>query len=754
MKSRWFKRTSLSFLAVVLAALLVTQASAAPGDTVLVSVASDGTQGNSSSGIPNISADGRYVVFASIASNLAPGDTNGVADIFLHDMHTGTTTRISVASDGTQANGPSNSVSISADGRYVVFDSHADNLVPGDTNGMDDVFLHDMQTGITARISLASDGTQGNQHSDTPFISADEHYVVFRSFASNLVPGDTNGKQDVFLRDIQTGKTSRISIASDGRQGNDASDIPTTASPISSNGRYIVFNSWASNLVPGDTNESADVFLRDMQEGTTTRISLGQSGEQGNNRSFAGPISPDGRFVAFWSLASNLVPGDTNNNFDVFLRDLQRGTTARISVASDGTQGNDESVGASITPNGRFVAFESWADNLVSGDANGVYDVFIRDNLAQTTIRISVASDGTQGNRSSNQEVINTDGRYVVFTSNASNLVPGDTNGTKSDVFVHENNINAFIVVMGGNTFPLNGSVLAVGPNPLKVQFNKDVRSDDTSTAANNVNNYLLVEAGPDATFQTHYCVGGAVADDTALPINSIAYNASTFTATLTINGSMPLTAGTYRLFICGTTSVTDLNGNKLNDGLSDSIITFTVSPHLPSTLPATGFAPGRVAALPIQPAAKAYNSLGDLWLEIPRLGVQIPIVGVPQSQDGTWDVSWLGNQAGWLNGTAFPTWKGNSVLTGHVYDAYGRPGPFMHLNSLWWGDKVIIHAGGTQYVYEVREVTQVSPEAISSAIKHEELPWLTLITCRGYDEASNSYRYRVVARAVLIEVK
>jgi LPXTG-site transpeptidase (sortase) family protein len=144
---------------------------------------------------------------------------------------------------------------------------------------------------------------------------------------------------------------------------------------------------------------------------------------------------------------------------------------------------------------------------------------------------------------------------------------------------------------------------------------------------------------------------------------------------------------------------------------------------------------------------------LGSLWLEIPRLGVQEPIVGVPLT-NGEWDVTWLGDQAGWLNGTAFPTWAGNSVLTGHVYDAYGQPGPFVHLNWLWYGDKVIVHAWGAQYVYEVRQVTQVTPGAVSSVIKHEDLPWVTLVTCRGYDPASNSYEYRVVIRAVLVEVK
>lgn len=159
------------------------------------------------------------------------------------------------------------------------------------------------------------------------------------------------------------------------------------------------------------------------------------------------------------------------------------------------------------------------------------------------------------------------------------------------------------------------------------------------------------------------------------------------------------------------------------------------------------------MTVLPVQPADKAYTAMGDLWLEIPKLGVQMNIVGVPQA-DGEWDVSWLGSDAGWLEGSAFPSWAGNSVLTGHVWNADNTAGPFRNINTLWWGDKVIVHAWGQQYVYEVRSVRLVSPGNTASITKHEELPWLTLVTCKGYDEASNSYQYRVVVRAVQVEIK
>jgi LPXTG-site transpeptidase (sortase) family protein len=197
-----------------------------------------------------------------------------------------------------------------------------------------------------------------------------------------------------------------------------------------------------------------------------------------------------------------------------------------------------------------------------------------------------------------------------------------------------------------------------------------------------------------------------------------------------------------------------DLNGNGLttDPGEQRVAVADAIWPtSTPTLLPSTGFAPNRVTSLPAQ--TTSYEALGDLWLEIPRLGVKMPIVGVPQGS-GSWDVSWLGSNAGWLNGTAFPTHAGNSVLTGHVFDAFGTAGPFVHLNWLWYGDKVIVHAWGADYTYEVRQVKQMAPGAVSSVLKHEELPWVTLVTCRGYDEVSDTYLYRVVVRAVLVDEK
>ena len=406
---------------------------ATTGTTARVSVASDGTQGNCGSALPSVSADRRYVAFESCATNLVGGDTNSSADIFAHDRQTGQTERVSVASNGTQGNDDSGVASISADGRYVAFESEASNLVSGDANGHWDVFVHDRQTGQTERVSVASNGTQGNGYSGWPSISTDGRYVAFVSVASNLVGGDTNNSMDIFVHDRQTGQTERVSVASNGTQGNDTSTWPS----ISADGHYVAFDSVASNLVSGDTHGHWDVFVHDRQTGQTERVSVASNGTQGNGYSTSPSISTDGRYVAFESEASNLVSGDTNNSMDVFVHDRQTGQTERVSVASNGTQGNDHSGWPSISTDGYYVAFYSSANNLVSGDTNSIADLFIHDRITSQTTLVSVASDGTQGNDWSDLPSRPPDGCSVEFTSWASNLVTGDTNEV-ADVFARD----------------------------------------------------------------------------------------------------------------------------------------------------------------------------------------------------------------------------------------------------------------------------------------------------------------------------
>jgi len=340
--------------------------------------------------------------------------------------------RASVDSSGGQADGfDSGDAAISSDGRYVAFGSAASNLVVGDTNAGSDVFVRDTVAGTTTRVSLDSSGGETGGGSD-PAISGGGRYVAFESFASDLVAGDTNTAADVFVRDTVAGTTTRVSVDSSGGQGNNQSFSPA----ISADGRYVAFTSHASNLVAGDTNNGPDVFVRDTVAGTTTRVNLGGSGGQANFDSGEPAISGDGRYVAFYSAASNLVAGDTNSAVDVFVRDTVAGTTTRISVDGSGGEADGMSNYPVLSGDGRYVAFTSDASNLVAGDTNTSGDVFVRDTVAGTTTRINVDSSGGQTGGGFDP-TISGDGRYVAFDTDASNLVAGDTNGSW-DVFVRD----------------------------------------------------------------------------------------------------------------------------------------------------------------------------------------------------------------------------------------------------------------------------------------------------------------------------
>jgi Tol biopolymer transport system component len=421
--------------AILSMGLLLAAVGAAEGTTAKttrVSVRSNGDQADSESNSSSISAGGRFVAFTSPASNLVPGDTNDAWDVFVHDRQTGTTSRVSVRSNGHQGNNDSQAPLISAGGRYVAFISGASNLVPGDTNDTFDVFVHDRQTGTTSRVSVRSNGDQGNLTSGGgASISADGRFVAFTSVASNLVPGDTNAQPDVFLHDRQTGKTTRVSVRSTADQANSNSYSPS----ISADGRYVAFQSNASNLITGDTNGADDIFVHNRQTGKTSRVSVRSNGNQADHVSWAPSISADGRFVAFASHA-HLVRGDTNDAADIFVHDRQTGKTTRVSVRSNADQANRRSDEPSISANGRFVAFHSFASNLITGDTNHTVDVFVHDRTTGTTTRVSVRSNADQANDFSYSPSISAAGRYVAFHSYATNLITGDTNDMP-DVFVH-----------------------------------------------------------------------------------------------------------------------------------------------------------------------------------------------------------------------------------------------------------------------------------------------------------------------------
>jgi archaellum component FlaF (FlaF/FlaG flagellin family) len=433
-----------------------TGAVAGSGVTERVSISSTGGQSDQISGRigrPALSFDGRYVAFDSLADNLVPGDTNGVDDVFVRDRTAGTTTRVSVSSAGVQGNGASGWASVSADGRYVAFQSDATSLVPGDTNSATDVFVHDMLTGKTTRVSVSSDGAQANGPSFAPAISADGSAVAFASNATNLVSGGRKLSSEVYVHSLVTGKTTLASVSSSGVPGNRFSAGPA----ISGDGSVVAFTSFASNLVPGITNDADNVFVHNLKTGKTINVSVSSPGAQGNGNSYTPAISGNGDVVAFSSEATNLVPGDTQplTVTDVFVHTVSTGVTQRVSVSTTGGQANGASAGPDVTvrggadfgptisADGTLVAFDSIASDLVPGDSNectltGVAqftlypgecpDVFVRDLVTGVTQRVSVSSAGDQSNDTSEDPAISGDGSTVAFFTLSSNLGPGDTN--------------------------------------------------------------------------------------------------------------------------------------------------------------------------------------------------------------------------------------------------------------------------------------------------------------------------------------
>jgi len=402
-----------------------------PAVTVRASVSASGMQADGESTGPTLSDDGRLVAFVSFAGNLVTGDSNGVADVFVKDLLTGWVTRASVSSTGVQGNGESFAPSISSDGRFVAFTSEAGNLVDADENEDRDVFVHDRVTGSTVRASVGPLGEEADAGSYAAAISADGRYVAFASHARNLASDDQNRASDVFVKDLLTSSLERMSVGPAGVP----SDGSSEGTSISADGRWVAFASTATNLLAEPmTHRVWHVYVRDRSTGTIVRASLATDSTQADGQSFAPSLSGDGRYVAFTSRAGNLVAGDTNAAPDVFVRDLQVGITTRVSVSSDGAQADAHSSNPSISGDGRFVVFYSHASNLIADDTNSVQDVFLHDRASGMTTRVSVGL-WSQAGGASLWPSISRDGRYVAFPDGSSDLVAGDTNG-RLDVFV------------------------------------------------------------------------------------------------------------------------------------------------------------------------------------------------------------------------------------------------------------------------------------------------------------------------------
>lgn len=433
---RWSPTALLAALTLV--AVVPAAAYNPPGRTERVSTPSDaGLLGDS--GASRLSADGQTVVFRSQVA-LVPEDTNGEWDTYVRDLRTGEFERISVSSSGAQilAEEPTSKAppAISADGRVVAFESGAGNLVPGDTNGVDDVFVRFRDTGVTIRASVSAAGAEAAAHSSWPALSADGRYLFFLSEDDTLVPGDASPYEDIFRRDLQTGTLELVTVDSDGRQ----SVFDPTELAIDASGAVVAWAARSPSYDAPDANAIfSDVFVRTLPGGPTRRISNGHNGVQGTNHSYAPSLSADGRYVAFGSLADNIVPQDRNGAADIFVHDRQTGRTERVSLASTGAESGSGGGLPQISGDGRYVVFNGINADLDPDVAEGNTgtDTYVHDRLTGTTTAVSVTPDGGTGDAIAHSGHLSADGSRVVFQSGASDLTPGDTN-EDADVFLRD----------------------------------------------------------------------------------------------------------------------------------------------------------------------------------------------------------------------------------------------------------------------------------------------------------------------------
>lgn len=435
---------------------------------------------------PQLGANGNVVAFASWLWNFDPSAAPFSFGVYYRDRTTGTTGAATVPISGTSPNGTSWPLGISPDpsGSRILFRSAASNLVPGDTLGHQDVFLFNRLTGTTERVSIADNEAEANGPSLSGAMSGntatgDPRYVVFGSYASNLVPGDTNGVADVFIRDRVAGTTERVSVGTGGVQGNGDSLDAT----VSDDGRYVAFASSASNLVPGDTNNTIDIFVRDRVAGTTERVSVGYLG-QASGSSTVPRISADGRFVAFDSDADDIVPLDDNFSTDVFVRDRLDGYTERVSVATSGLEGWGDSASPSMSRDGRYIAFESDVEEEFNPDDGNIsVDIYVRDRLARVTQRASERSTGAEAFADSWSPSISPEGRYVAFYSDTDEFCNGCDSNEDDDVYIKDMGSSWLTQPVGGRFRGITPKLLldtSTGPVPQGRSVGAKLASGET----------------------------------------------------------------------------------------------------------------------------------------------------------------------------------------------------------------------------------------------------------------------------------
>ena len=443
MMSRSRRRVCLTAVALAAAgtAALVAPALGAKDDVDLISRATGpaGAPVDLNAIVPSISASGARVAFDTDADNISAEDNNAVRNIFVRDATTNVTIFASRATGaaGAAGDGPSQDPSMSGDGRYVAFESTANNLSAEDNDAFTNIFVRDLVANTTTLVSRASGpgGAGANGTSTDPDISVDGRFVVFASTADNLSNDDNNLYTNIFVRDLVANTTTLVSRApGPGGAGANANSFNPT---ISASGGRVAFQSSADNLSNEDDNTVTNVFARDLASGANALVSraTGVAGAPGDAGSSNADISPSGRFVTFISQANNLSPADNNAFFNIFLRDLDESTTALMSRADGpgGAAADDNSFTPVVSDNAR-VAFNSNANNLSALDNDAFGNVFVRDALANTTELVSRGPGpaGAPANQGSFLPSTSQDGRYVAFQSLATNIVPGVVAGIRN----------------------------------------------------------------------------------------------------------------------------------------------------------------------------------------------------------------------------------------------------------------------------------------------------------------------------------
>ncbi len=505
--------------------------------TTRVSTSTLGVQGDGSSASPSISDDGRYVVWGSNAYSLYTPDTNGTTDAFMKDLSTGVTTMVGVSTAGVQGNSANYSPMISGNGKYVAFNSDSTNLVANDNNNQVDVFVRDLVNNTTERVSVTSAGIEANVGgSYIAAISSDGRYIVFHSDATNLVANDTNLQKDVFVHDRINHTTIRVSVDSAGTEGIGGASY---GADITRDGRYVVLYSIATNLVAGDTNNQNDVFRYDLQTGQVIRVSVAYDGSEaiGGASSYAA-ISDNGRYVAFRSLATNLVVNDNNNKADIFYRDIVGNTTTRVSVDSSGNQANNASLYVIMDGAGRNIYFATNTSNFDVNDTNATYDIYKHDMVTGLTTLVSKSTNGTIANNSSSSVDCDVNGFNVVYLSNASNLVTGDTN-TYSDIFLTQLETISVISIApttvylnnGLTTFTITGTGFSPTPsvnlgsditvNSVTYISDTQITINATISGSTNLGLHNLIVTNPNGQLVTLTDAINVVPQPTATPTNT-----------------------------------------------------------------------------------------------------------------------------------------------------------------------------------------------------------------------------------------